>query len=372
MSNNNEAKTKNSPSVDALNKSLVSLRKAIALMVQYKIPTTPTHYAVWYAYVTNSNSFICETINTCIKNQGFCTAITSEELYQRYLASPLEKSTTKVKESLEGMVLHLTSSMNDAISSTSKFNDSINSHFSNLSQITKSSTKLTLEQTLQMIENLVNHSDEILESSKDFTQSLERAQKEIATLKKELSIIKIQTTHDTLTGLLNRRALDEDLAYFLNIKNNFSLIMLDLDLFKNINDTYGHRIGDLVLKSTAKVLEERTNGFGKVYRYGGEEMVIILPNTTLSTAINIAEQCRIHIEKITIKERIKGSNKNKNKNQPPIIPNGKSLTLSVITASLGVAEANENDTAESIIDRADNQLYLAKKLGRNRVMPIKM
>jgi diguanylate cyclase len=341
---------------DELNKSLTHLRKAIALMVQYKIPTTPIHYAVWYAYVAKTNSYIVNTIDTNIKKHGFCTAIVSEELYHTYLASPLEKTSAKVKNGLEAMVQDLMSSMDDVLTNTTNFNDKISNHFNNLSNITQNKKDLTLETTLEMIQSIIDHSEEIKQSSKEFSQSLTEAQKEVQKLKKELSIVKIQTTHDALTGLLNRRALDQDINQLINIKNKFSVIMVDLDHFKKVNDTYGHRIGDIVLKSTSKVLEERTSGLGRVYRYGGEEMIILLPNTLLFKARTIAEQCRMHIERISIKEK-----NSINKNQP--------ITLASITASFGVAEFNENDTVASLIDRADHQLYQAKNTGRNKVMP---
>lgn len=335
--------------------SLRNLKKIIPLMGKYSIPTTPTHYAVWYTYVAQTDPVITKEIDEAIKQEGFCTKVTSEMLYNKHLATKTERDTVELKQCLEAMVHDLTSSVGDTIAETTNFNKMIEKNFAHLSAIEDKG--LSIEDTMLLVKNIIKNANDIQQSSNEFTQKLAQAQKEINVLKKELNIVKLETTHDALTGIFNRRALDSDLHHFISSGKPFSLIMVDLDHFKNINDTYGHRIGDMVLKAAAKVLNDRSIGVGRAYRYGGEELALVLNNKPLYIARKFADVCRTDIEKISVKSRRNNQNK---------------TLLSIVTASFGVAAFEKGDNYSSIIDRADAQLYQAKKLGRNRVMPMSL
>ncbi len=159
---------------------------------------------------------------------------------------------------------------------------------------------------------------------------------------------------DYLTNLYNRRYFNEIAQDFMKMakrkSQHLSVILLDIDKFKNINDTYGHTIGDEVIKSLASLLEEHTRESDIVSRFGGEEFAILLLDTDKDKASTIAEKLRIVVENIDIK-----------------IADDKYIKF---TISLGVDCINikkDNDISESL-DRADNALYRAKKSGRNRVV----
>lgn len=167
--------------------------------------------------------------------------------------------------------------------------------------------------------------------------------------------LSIQANTDELTGLLNRRSFTKYMEFeFKNAQNDsqsFSLIIIDVDYFKLINDSYGHLNGDEVLKNLAHVLKKSVRSADKVSRWGGEEFAILLPATKLIHAINVAEKIRKVIE-----EQIIHVNK----------------TEINITISLGVSEfINTDNRIENIIDRADNALYNAKNNNRNCVKFIK-
>ncbi len=150
---------------------------------------------------------------------------------------------------------------------------------------------------------------------------------------------------DSLTGLLNRQAFERELAYF-DLNRPLSLIMLDLDHFKQINDGYGHSVGDKVMKDVAKKMSGHMTGHGGIVcRWGGEEFLIALQEGR-ERAIEIAEELRISIARC----------------DDDSIPS--------VTASLGVAERATGETTESLFIRADNALYGAKNSGRNRVYSI--
>jgi diguanylate cyclase (GGDEF)-like protein len=168
-------------------------------------------------------------------------------------------------------------------------------------------------------------------------------------LKDQNMMFRQQSITDRLTGLFNRLKLDEDIAYAIKrktrIKSEFSVILLDIDNFKQINDTYGHLIGDWVLRAFASLLKKSVRDSDIIGRWGGEEFLIICPDTGLKGSLNLAEKLR---------KRIAGSH----------FPE-----IGLLTASMGVAVHIRDENADLFIARADKALYRAKKGGRNRVVP---
>lgn len=160
-----------------------------------------------------------------------------------------------------------------------------------------------------------------------------------------------QAVTDPLTGVSNRRGLIEagkaEFSKTQNTNRPFSAIMIDLDYFKSINDTYGHAVGDLVLREFAKRCKSCIREIDYIGRYGGEEFIILLPDAHMKASMNIAERLRSAITK------------------KPIQIDDKEIS---ITASLGVACRDESSTTlETLIARADQALYIAKHNGRNCV-----
>ncbi|WP_243450305.1 GGDEF domain-containing protein [Desulfosporosinus sp. Sb-LF] len=158
---------------------------------------------------------------------------------------------------------------------------------------------------------------------------------------------------DFLTGLYNRRYIDERLKNEFNIDNRTtsSLLMLDLDHFKRINDTYGHDQGDFVLKSVARLIKQSVRDSDFVGRFGGEEFIVVMPGATRITAHSVAERIRLTIEN----ERLWIDGKRE------------SITIS-IGISTFIAEEPNYRTSEEWIQDADRALYTAKNEGRNRVV----
>jgi two-component system cell cycle response regulator len=156
---------------------------------------------------------------------------------------------------------------------------------------------------------------------------------------------------DALTGLDNRRAilrrLDEQLKHANRYKEELSLVMVDIDYFKGVNDRYGHITGDEVLVVVAALIRQNIRDADAAGRYGGEEFIIILPKTGLSSALHAAERIRKVIEAAEMRD-FAGS-------------------MFRITASQGVASHRPGEGRESFVSRADNALHEAKANGRNRV-----
>jgi len=185
--------------------------------------------------------------------------------------------------------------------------------------------------------------------SERLKKELNAAEEEIELLRKQLEKEREQSMKDALTGLFNRKAYDQyisdELARFKRYGSPFVLAVWDVDRFKSVNDQYGHVAGDKVLKIIATVIAENTRETDIVARYGGEEFVVIMPETKAEAAYKSLDKLRGMIEDCAFHFR------------------GKRV---VITASCGITEAREDDTPESIFERADSGLYKAKENGRNR------
>lgn len=163
-----------------------------------------------------------------------------------------------------------------------------------------------------------------------------------------------QAIRDDLTGLVNRRFLEEYLELELlrarQGRYPLSILMLDVDFFKKFNDTFGHKAGDMVLREIARVLRQETRNSDVACRYGGEELVVVLPDTPLSAGVSRAGQIRQAVEKLSV------------------VIEGQSL--GIVTISIGVASTRDYGyEAAAILHAADEALYAAKKAGRNRVVP---
>ena len=182
-----------------------------------------------------------------------------------------------------------------------------------------------------------------------------------------LTVSLIESSHrmayrDELTGLPSRRALNEEL---LKVGRTYTIAMVDIDHFKKVNDTYGHDVGDQVLKMVAAQIEE-VSGDGDPYRFGGEEFTIFFPNKSAREALPHLEELRHAIEKSAF--ILRDADRPPEKPEEPIKEGGEGERLQV-TASIGVAERNNfNPTPAAVLKAADKALYRAKEQGRNCVV----
>jgi len=170
-------------------------------------------------------------------------------------------------------------------------------------------------------------------------------------LKQENKMLKDLIRIDPLTELYNRQFMDEYLFQEIDraerYESHFSMIIVDIDFFKRFNDNYGHQVGDTVLKQVAQILKRGCRISDKIFRYGGEEFLIALPETDLDGAYAVASKIRKMVEREPI---------------PGVAEN--------VTVSIGVSERKEDCTLDKLIHSADTALYEAKKNGRNQVRKV--
>jgi diguanylate cyclase (GGDEF)-like protein len=160
---------------------------------------------------------------------------------------------------------------------------------------------------------------------------------------------RLQARTDALTGLANRRALDEEISHALagarRTQRPFAIVMVDVDRFKFINDTHGHAVGDATLAAFAARLAGALREPDRAYRYGGEEFCLLLADTDLAGARVLAERAREQIG----------------------MPFDGAMPMRAVTASFGVTAWQPDDAVDSLFRRADRALFTAKSGGRNRV-----
>ena len=206
--------------------------------------------------------------------------------------------------------------------------------------VAKSTDGKLNEKEVEYIEQLTNQAATTIDRANVYAEILKHA------------------TLDALTGFYNRRQLEERIKQEVSgakRKNQpLCAIMTDIDFFKSVNDTYGHAVGDLVLKTVAQIIKSELRDYDIAGRYGGEEFTVLLPSTDIANAKMVAERLRKAVEKKKI-------------DISKIVPDAPSKYINV-TISLGVYSFITEDNGETLIQKADKALYNAKSNGRNKVI----
>lgn len=338
--------------VNDLAESLKNLKKVIPLMGKYSVPVTPINYAVWYTYVTESNSEVTKRLNKAINESKLIAQTETQNIYNDCIEQKHTIDSEKVRRHLEAMLLEIASNFEDTINNTQDFSKIIDEHLNRFER--QGDPNLTMKEAMLLIQKLITGSDLIKKTTKTFITQLEKTRQQITTLQNELHKARSEAIHDALTGLFNRRAFELESAELNEQKMPYSIVMFDIDHFKNVNDSYGHSFGDLVVKAVAKTALKTFPKSCHVYRLGGDEFVVILKNTTIGPAVRLANSCRQNTMRINIRT----------------IHNNE--VVSSIRTSFGVAQWNGRTSFAETLERADQMLYKAKAQGRNRVMPIVM
>ncbi len=324
------------------------VKKILPKMGEYKVPITPQNYRVWYEYYSGTNKELTHEIDSLIREKRPFTHELNRYLYTKYFGDDHNKEILREVQSKTINVLkNFLEQVLATTSSTSHYGDKLEKYSEQLNRAQD------LGEIQGILEEMIRETSNMVESTRDLQSKLKEASTQVEMLRKELAKTAEEAKRDALTGLRNRRAFDEELAKLLKSYREkgeiFSLIMVDIDHFKRFNDRFGHKVGDKVLQIVANTLNYTLKGKDFVGRYGGEEFVVLLPRTSLENACVVGEQIRENVSEKRLRVTKTGEN------------------LGTITVSVGVSQVNENDTAESVIERADRALYLAKNSGRNNV-----
>lgn len=322
--------------------------QAFQMIDRYDTPPYPSTYALWYAYVSKSNGELVSTVDQMLDRGGALSAYEIDEVFKTHLSEGDDQDSQQtIGQQFETQLASVLAMIQKSVNDSEHFAETLDEIGGDLPESASTDSIDTIISRL-MVENR-----RMAEQSLELNMGLRESQKQIERLNTELEEVRNQSMKDPLTGVANRRAFDKRLAAELatstSSDTDLCLVLADIDHFKKVNDTYGHRVGDEVLKVFAKIISENIKGQDMVARYGGEEFAIILPRTDLDSAFGLIDKMRLQFSRTNLifKQSRQG--------------------LGKITASFGIASYRPGMDEKAFIEQADRKLYLAKDLGRNQV-----
>jgi diguanylate cyclase len=334
---------------DEYERSLAFSEIALGQIKALRQPAYPRNYEVWYAYATGYNPTLNQSINEAVARNGTLTATDIDQIYETYLSpARLTDRIDNVGGQIVDEINQVMAMIDAAVGSATQYTESLAHATQDLGAAKDREGLRTI------VETLVRATRDMEENNSRLEQSLKASKQEINQLQVNLEAVRNESLTDPLTSLANRKyfdtALDRLIAQNSATGEPMALLLTDIDHFKAFNDTFGHLTGDQVLRLVAMAVKQNVKGQDIAARYGGEEFAIILPATTLRSALTVGDQLRRAVMTKELMKRSTGEH------------------LGRVTVSIGVAALQKGDTPQSLIERADSCLYAAKRCGRNRVM----
>ncbi|MAN67793.1 diguanylate cyclase [uncultured Hyphomonas sp.] len=320
---------------------------ATELIAQHGTPPFPNTFALMFAYAAKSDKKIVVAVDEMLERGGLCQ-YEIDEVYNLHLR-PTDDHVKR--ENIGREVEQQLSSVLDLVGTSVENSDQFELA---LKQIERGLSDTSSSNALSTaVARLMSESRRMTEHSRQLSEGLMASKKQIERLQQELEAVRNESMRDPLTSIYNRRAFDLRLAAEVDAAkkhgSSLSLVMADLDHFKRVNDNFGHRVGDEILKIFASIITNNIKGKDLVARYGGEEFAIILPATSVQQAAQLIDRIREQMF------------------QRKLVLKGTKTPIGAITASFGVTQYQPGMAMSDLIEQADQRLYLAKSNGRNRV-----
>lgn len=324
------------------------LRLTLGFLAKHNLSATPINYTVWYDYASGKNSKLKKTIDRMIEQNLPLSNKHIEALYCKFISDGDRVVISRLLTKLNLMLREITTNVVETEGDLSVHGQALDDLSDQISNIHDFDGVKTI------IDQMLDATKSILQSGSRLKNRMKVSSEDLKELHKELEVSQQQARTDSLTGLTNRRGLEKrlEIERIRARQNNapFSVIILDIDHFKAVNDEFGHLVGDSLLKGFAAVLSSQVRRNDLAARYGGEEFLIILPETSVEGAYAVADKIKAILGK---KEwTIKGSGKH----------------IGQIKASMGIAQYQLNETGDQVIKRADEAMYHAKSTGRDRIV----
>ncbi len=324
------------------------LRLVLGELHALNLPPNPIYFTLFYERALKRDASLTKDIDDAINADAGLTMDRAQEIFDTHLLNGSLKEMSKAQTALLRVIRNL---MMQMLTTGNEFSNYAASLGDFMRKIDRSDS---IEDIRALTAEIIDDSREIERSTKDTSMQLTSAGDEINRLKEELENARRDARTDPLTGLANRRGLNELLQQriqiFLQEKNPFCLILCDIDHFKRINDNYGHLVGDKILRFVARTLMANVKGQDTVVRFGGEEFAIVLPHTHFEGGIAVAQQLRSKIAGARLRLAESGRD------------------LGGLTMSFGVASGHVRDTPDTILRRADDAMMQAKAKGRDQVI----
>jgi diguanylate cyclase len=319
------------------------LKATLPLLTKHKLPANPINYGLWYLYASNRSKELQRALDAVIAAQGTCPEHEALSLFRQHLLEEHNGKHQKATGKLHLLTQSLQSALQDTLQTSNQMDRQLNtSRDAVRSARQNSDLTVTVNELLQAIDQLTQH-------NRDYRRIVQGADGEIDRLKTELNALQRASDIDELTQLYNRAALFREINKHITAtdRRSFSLILMDIDHFKSVNDRFGHLMGDRVLQRIGSLLLQQLRTDTIAARFGGEEFAILCPDTNLANAAQLAERLRDQMQRLRIKIR------------------NSETVLDSITASFGIACYRSGDSIDSLFERADKAMYAAKEAGRN-------
>jgi diguanylate cyclase len=329
----------------SLDEARTYAEKAMGLLQVHDVPPAPLGYAVAYAYFGGEDERLRETLDGVLQQGRSLDLFMLRDLHERFFGTDQLRELQGMGNELQQLLGNLAHNVDEAGAGTTAFGQALTESLRNLNgEIAPATLQAVAADMLAATRQAQVRNDQL-------QQRLEATLAETERLKGELEQQRRAALTDPLTGLLNRRAMESHLGDLMapGVLTPLSVVMVDIDHFKRVNDNYGHALGDAVIRNVAEVIRKCIGSDDFAVRYGGEEFVVVLPGMPLDNAAVLAETMRARIAALRLVRR------------------RDNFTLGPFTASFGVAARRDDDTCDSLLQRADQGLYLSKGSGRNRV-----
>jgi len=325
-------------------------RDALAWMAQRHVLPTPQNFEVILAYAGGQNTDLKITIDGLISRDCKFEPSIMASLHDRHFRLRKESDAlTELSAKISSELGSLVKLLNTAGRDQSAYGSALSKASGELDHPNLSENKIK-----SLIDHVVQATHAMEARSKSLEMEVKASSREVAQLRENLESVRREALTDPLTGIPNRKAFASELERAMDSAvqtgDPMSLLMCDIDHFKQFNDTWGHQTGDQVLRLVANCISENVKGRDTAARFGGEEFAVVLPQTALADAVRLAYQIRSKVESKKLVKKSTGD------------------ILGVITISIGVAQYDAKEGAEGLVQRADACLYAAKRAGRNRVM----
>lgn len=329
-------------------------QRSLLLASQWRMAPLPFIYDVCFNYIAEADPRLKQKLDGLLERKPQPDQFELQSMY----AELLERRTAYLKD-LGKAGSHLTkqtktirSQIDQHIAACDSYSSDLENTASRIPEAMSSPDRLK-----RLVDELATRSQQMSESTRDLRTRMAEAVREIRQLGEELEKARKRELLDPLTGVFNRRGFDKQLVKVIEkaraTKTGVTLILSDIDHFKDINDTYGHQIGDEVIKFVAFLMKHHTVESEIVARIGGEEFAIIIPDREVGDVLSIAEKTRSELEAKKLKITMTGQ------------------IIKKVTISSGVAVLKPEDDDYSLFRRADQALYRAKQDGRNQTCFLK-
>ena len=318
--------------------------KALAQIETLGLDPVPQVYELWYRYYQNEPDVV-RTLNKLDEKAGEDSFLKIHA--QLFGDNNRQETFNKIGSQIQLSMTDLSQMITTARVSAGEFGTSLDGMAEKITAVNSA------DDLVRAMADLAAETQKMADKNSALEQQLGHSEQQINELKNNLDLVQREAMIDGLTDLVNRKTFDKNLRDCVDnaVKNNSPVVLmiLDIDFFKKVNDTYGHAVGDRILRLVARTLLDNVKGRDTAARYGGEEFAIILPDTPIAAGMKVAEVLRRSVE---TKELI---NKTTQQN------------MGRITMSIGIAEYVIGESISQFIERTDAALYEAKKSGRNRV-----